>query len=413
MHSVVFIDMGDTAATNSAGEPITLETLYNLIKSNHESQSQSIAQISNEVNILSTTLGTTSEEVQKATQNISGIQTVLSTQEQVLSSVSKKQDNLSARVAILEGVVQKQALKIRELEQKQLYSTARSMQNNIQFFNIPETPGEDVRSVIVQFLMQQMKMSEDDVKRVDIMRVHRAGPLFHNRPRKIVACMKRPDIVFSHRQNLDMSKYQMAQQFPVEISETRKELKNVMKAEFPNTQDKKLIVDSLYVGGEKYVPRFLKEDNAPRLYNSEHVDFQKEVPQITVAGETQESGNIFLGYTASVDNLEQARLVLDAIVAKQGRKPPIHLAFSYILSSQSGIEYQYDDGEAGAGSAIRTVLQNSGTRCQLVAIARWTSGNKLGQKRVRDLYQQTSRRVLRKALGENWKPVVNIQDDWN
>ena len=403
------------SASDESGEPVTLQTLLNQMTSNHNQTTQGISKLTTEVNTLSLNLKSTTEKVEKIDKELTQITNTQASHTASINSFGVTQDNLGHRVAILEGIVHKQEQKIRELEDKHVYSVARSMQNNILFCNIKEESSENTRQVVIDFMKDEMKIPDEQIGIVGIRRVHRVGSkeAATKKPRRIVACVERPDIIFQHRKNLNFDEFQVAQQYPAEINETRRELKTVMRNDFASVENKRLVVDELYIEGNRYQPRFMSSKCAPQQYDADKVNFQQDVPKITITGEHVEKGNCFIGYTATVNSLESARLVLDALGALQSKNPPTHLAFGYVLSSQSGIEYQYDDGEAGAGSTIRAVLKTSNTRSQLVAVARWHSGIKLGQKRLRELYTQTSQRALKKVFGEQWKPVAETGGDWS
>ena len=397
-------------------EVVTLQTVLHQIQANHETTSTSISALTNEVNAMSLKVSSTSTTVENMQKQVNTLIGTVAEHDESINKFSSTQDNFGHRIAILEGLVQKQALRIAQLEQKQVYSVARSMQNNVMFFNIPENEHENARDVLETFLKDDMKVSDDDIPKIEIRKVHRTGNKLPDKPRKLVAQVGRPDIIFKHRSNLDFTKHQVAQQFPIEISEIRNDLKFVMKNELKNVSadDKKLVVDELYVGKEKYQPNFMRKHNAPVQYNPDSVNFQQDVPRITVSSEIQDKGNVFIGYSAEIKDLECARLILDAIAAMQRLSPPTHLPYAYFLSNQSNIQYQHDDGEAGAGSVIRQVLRDSATKHRIVGVARWFSGVKLGQKRLREMYRQAARDVLKKVFGPDWKPIAEpTANDWS
>ncbi|KAJ8307756.1 hypothetical protein KUTeg_014692 [Tegillarca granosa] len=105
----------------------------------------------------------------------------------------------------------------------------RSMRDNLLFFNITETNGEDCVNVIDEFCGN--KLGIRDAKDIKIDRAHRIGKYRDNKPRPIVAKFNfygdRERIRKLGKEKLDGKTYKITQQLPQEIRERRRNLQPV------------------------------------------------------------------------------------------------------------------------------------------------------------------------------------------
>jgi len=132
----------------------------------------------------------------------------------------------------------------------------RSMRSNLLFYGLSESPEENPSSLIEQFFENELKLDQ----KISLGRVHRLGrPKSNNkRPRPIVAQFVFPndrDLVLRNSHRLKYTGYGVSEQFPPEIVERRKELMPLLKDAKQKDKKAVLVVDSLYIEGERVYPR--------------------------------------------------------------------------------------------------------------------------------------------------------------
>ena len=83
--------------------------------------------------------------------------------------------NSREKCLVLEGQLTKAENEADELKEKLLAQEARSMRDNLTFFNIPEKEGEDCEKTLRKFLRREMSISREDMEKIVFDRVHRTG----------------------------------------------------------------------------------------------------------------------------------------------------------------------------------------------------------------------------------------------
>ena len=170
-----------------------------------------------------------------------------------------------------------------ELKKRVVDLQARSMRDNLLFFNIRESDGEDPESLVKELIKEELKISED----VEFARVHRIGRKAPHKIRPIVAKFEkykmREKVKFEGWKRIKEMKelksnpvpglnmpvdpkfvdFGIGEQFPTEIYKTRKELLPIYRRALANKQNAKLIVDKLYINGKPY--------NLENNDNNEHI----------------------------------------------------------------------------------------------------------------------------------------------
>ena len=104
---------------------------------------------------------------------------------------------------------------------------------------VPEKNNErsyEVGYLVRQFLVEQMKIPEKDVKDLSIDRAHRSGKKKVNASRSIVFNLvftEDKDYIMSYKRNLAKTPYNVSSQFPPVIAEKRRSLKKEMSSKYP------------------------------------------------------------------------------------------------------------------------------------------------------------------------------------
>ena len=158
---------------------------------------------------------------------------------------------------------------------------AQSRRSNIKFFNVPETEAnenpKETESVLKRLLRKELKMSHDAVNHLEFERVHRI-PTRRNadqsheassKPRPIIAKLsffKDKAVIFRHAKNIDPNlKIGVADDFPKEIEDMRKELRHVLKKAKQQKKRASFNVDRLIIDGQVY--RGIETKNLPFYAN--------------------------------------------------------------------------------------------------------------------------------------------------
>ena len=159
--------------------------------------------------------------------------------------------------------------------------TARSMQENLLFFGIGESPEngqkEEIEVKIRDFLKTKVfPETPEVVDNIQFDRIHRLGGIRDRQnlkqyPRPIVAKFEK----YSDRENvrkagIDLNKkrcgYSIREQFPVEMENRRKQLYPIMRQYQENPANRVVLVrDKLYINGKLYEPSYKSDKNAPYI----------------------------------------------------------------------------------------------------------------------------------------------------
>ncbi len=322
-------------------------------------------------------------------------------------SMNQTINSLTTRVHFLEGNQARDQQSIKMLEEGQTDLVCRSMRNNIMIHNYPEDRNErpyQTAYIVREFLVNHLKMSEEDVDYLSIDRAHRTGKKKPNVPRSIVFNLiytEDKDMIMSYARNLSKSKFKISSQFPPEISEKRKALKKKMSDDYEKEPQKVLKQDRLFVKGSEVVLPETNPKLAPSGYDPTSVDFDHDLPTVHESEELTVKGNAFYGYAAKISNCEDAKLVLDGIKAKQTSRPALHLAYAYRFKQFSGspVEYRCDDKEWGAGRTLLDCLRDSESLGYIVVVARYMQSplDELGPARF-DRYSEAAKDALHRSM---------------
>ncbi|KAK3745378.1 hypothetical protein QZH41_001407 [Actinostola sp. cb2023] len=96
-----------------------------------------------------------------------------------------KLDEVSKNLTQIDELKKESSSKLEELTTQNLYLEAYSRRENIKFFNIEETPRENVEEVLRDFLEEEL--GHQDAREIEIQRVHRVGKTKGDKPRPILA----------------------------------------------------------------------------------------------------------------------------------------------------------------------------------------------------------------------------------
>ncbi|KAL9956101.1 hypothetical protein ACROYT_G037528 [Oculina patagonica] len=146
--------------------------------------------------------------------------------------------------------------------------TLKTTRSNIKFFNVPESEtdgsNKETEKVLKSLLRNELKISKGAVDNLEFERVHRIPTRRNtltdqadaNKPRPIIAKMsffKDKGRIFQHVKNINPAlKIGVADDFPKEIEDMRKELLPVLKKAKKQNKRASFNVDKLIIDGHIY-----------------------------------------------------------------------------------------------------------------------------------------------------------------
>ncbi|KAK3083740.1 hypothetical protein FSP39_002403 [Pinctada imbricata] len=128
----------------------------------------------------------------------------------------------------------------------------RSMRDNLMFFGLAEISNENSFTPITEFCSDMLDIHDI---RGYMDRSHRVGKFDRNKRRPIVVKFNNFNAREEIRRasyNLRGTRFSIAEQFPREINERRKELQPIMNAAKQQGKRVRLVRDVLYIDGHKY-----------------------------------------------------------------------------------------------------------------------------------------------------------------
>ncbi|XP_020903896.2 protein unc-13 homolog C [Exaiptasia diaphana] len=166
-----------------------------------------------------------------------------------IEEVQKEQNKYKGKMKALEERLEKIEDENKKIKQSTVNLRARSMRNNLLFFNIEEKDQEncedEIKNIVEQIGMEPWT--------VEIERSHRMGKRREEKPRPIVAKFLRwqdKERVRKSAYKLKGTKIGIAEQFPMEIEEKRKELYPILKLAKKEGKKAKIVRDQLFIDGQ-------------------------------------------------------------------------------------------------------------------------------------------------------------------
>lgn len=290
---------------------------------------------------------------------------------------------LQNKCRVLEGRLTRAEKEVDELRERILDQEARSMRDNIKFFNVPEVHNEPCETTVRRFLCNEMRVSDEDQRRIRFDRVHRTGIAGAGQHRVIVAKCNPSEgkhIIFSHIKNLDKyKKFGVSEQLPREMAERKKQLIPDYRQAKQDKKDVKWSVDKLIISG---VVKEVKKDKV------RDINVNTTEKAVTLQHEIRHSppqthqGSSFQGHSLKITSQDDIIPALHAIYSDSRVARATHNIYAYRLkSSDRYIEHYEDDGEWGAGAKLLDMLRDNNIENSLVCVTRWYGGTHLGKAR--------------------------------
>lgn len=303
--------------------------------------------------------------------------------------LGQENKELKNEVEMLKALVVKQSSEIDTIKRGLTDLQTRSMQCNILFHNVPESKGENCETKVLGLLRE--KSYEGDVV---IDNIHRIGQYDKKAtfPRPIVARLTNHKQVtallkFGATLPKAANQFKVTPQFPAAVREKRRQLSEIAEEAKGKDQNvtTKIVADTLYINGERYVEKLPCPGSKELLYLSDAE--RKEALQTKFTESTvTEGGCTFIARSASAHSLNDVRALYKAVLLNANNLSASHNIAAYRLYTPLGAKTTAgynDDGDFGMGRAARDILQKENAQNIAVFVTRFYGGDHLGPKRFR------------------------------
>ena len=323
-------------------------------------------------------------------KEVGDIHTVLDRQDKSIDALQKENTFLHKRNMINEGRITRLEKQAHDTHEEVLHIQQRSMSNNLVIQNIPESTQEIVKNTLADFMSRDLKMTPQQINRVQIIRAHRIGTR-GSYPRSIVVKLndEGKSLILSHTKNLKGSTISVFVQMPRELAERKKQLVTKFKEAKSKNITTKWLGEKLQIGSNIHQ---IKKD----MVHDINIDVTQKATEIKV-GRTPpitHDGDSFQASGIRIQSRDDVLPGLHAIYADTRVARATHNIYAYrIVTPGSKIEHYEDDGEFGAGRRIMNLLIDNNINNTLVCVTRWYGGKHLGPARF-DKITQCAKTVL-------------------
>ena len=322
-------------------------------------------------------------QFESITEQLREIKSTLQTRDQEIDNLSQELQDCQTRNRLNEGRITRAEKEIRDLKTELADLKARSMKNNLVFYNIPESSEQEIPDALIKtFFKQEMKISTEEVDNFKIENVHRMGQK-GRRSRPIVVrfgLISDKDKVLRHAKNLDKSKkFRVEHQLPPEVRAKKQQLLPKFHEAKRSNKQVRWSLDKLIIDNEEVVA------DHDRIWNV-GLQYEPEEPMASTKWRhvppKQFLQSTFQGHSATVDSHSQIEPSLHALYSDVRCANATHNIYAYRISTEDGVsEYYDDDGEWGGGRAILNAMRENKCENRLICVTRWYGGRHLGSKR--------------------------------
>ena len=210
---------------------------------------------------------------------------------------------------------------------------ARSMRDNLIFYNIKEAPNESsevTKTLLKAFMKDELRIAEDTLSTVTFDRVHRLGKQRLYKTRPIVAKFnpyKGKEIVLSHLKNLDRKKkFGVCEQIPDEMRSRKETLMPKFQEARKKQQKPKWRQDKLLIGKEIFEPEKDKVQNINVCVLDRALDFN-----VTSAPPHTYNRSTFQGHVVDIKSQDDVIPALKAISMDTRVGQADHNIYAYLM----------------------------------------------------------------------------------
>ena len=314
-------------------------------------------------------------------------------QEQVINELQRENNDLRKRLAITEGAVTRTELALKKLDERMTDTISRSMRDNIVLKNVDEEDheNEDKLEIKVQhFFQTELKLSEENMKKITIERAHRSGDKTKGFTRNIIVKLnsKGKAIVMRHLKNLNnQSKVKITEQYPPEVHSNRSKLWPAFISAKQQGKVARWRQDKLIIDG--------KVKKAPVDTNTDINIDTTEAAMSMVGKHTAvvSTDNTHLqAHTVQIQSADDVIPAMKALCADARVAGATHLMYAYRTGNEKFSVHNWEDnGGFGSARYIMDVINSQGVYNKLVCVSRWGSGQHLARfhpELIKDLAKQ-------------------------
>ena len=300
-----------------------------------------------------------------------------------LTTLKSEYEELREMYKVTEGRLTRAEKLIEDQKEQILQLEARSMRDNLVFYNITEYPGENTEKVLRDFLYKDMYISDEDYSKIYFDRVHRIGQKRDNYARPIVAKFNPyvgKEIVLANTKNLDpRMKYGVSEQLPRELEERKKQLLPLYRDAKKNNQRAKWIRDKLIINGQVSEVKRDKVTDVNMNTTDTAIQLQGATKHSTLKTYKKSS---FVGHYVPVNHQDNIVPAIHSVFSDSRYARATHNMYAYRINHGGNVTEHYeDDGEHGGGRALLTMLRDKGVDNAFVCVTRWYGGTHLGKAR--------------------------------
>ena len=310
-----------------------------------------------------------------------------------LESLQEENKSIKTQYRILEGRLTRSEKLVEDLSEQLLQTDARSMRDNLVFFNIPEQSSENPEHILRDFFADEMQICDADQQGINFDRVHRMGQYSRGKNRPMVAKFNPyigKEIVLKHAKNLDKSKkFGVNEQLPRELEERKKQLLPQFKDAQKDQKKPKWSMDKLVIDGKVLQ---VKKDTVMDI-NINTTEIASQIKVYHAPPKTFNNSS-FQGHHTKISTQDDVTPSLHAVFADSRVARATHNIYAYRLKrGTSFTEHYEDDGEWGAGRLLLKLLRDNHIEDRLVCVTRWYGGSHLGRARF-DHILEAARQTL-------------------
>ena len=315
--------------------------------------------------------------------------------EQTLTIQEMRQENmeLRKRLAITEGMLTRAERSLKNLEDKMVETTTRSMRDNILLKNMSEEEGEDEDTIerkTLTFLRDKLKISEEDMVKIQVERAHRVGKKNRQKTRNIVVKFnsRGKTLVMKHLRNLERSSpIKISDQLPPEVHAKRNKLWPVFISAKQQGQTARWKQDQLEIDGRIKKPP--TDTNMDINMDTTEVALNLQVKHTPVL--TKDKSH-FQAHSVKITSPDEVVPAIKALCADTTIAGATHLMYAYRVGTENRCIHNFeDDGEWGGARHIMDAIQKKNVYNHLICITRWYGGQHIGPVRfdiIKDLADQ-------------------------
>lgn len=331
----------------------------------------------------------------------------------IIDSLDDQQD----KIDMLIGLVQKQDIQIKSLQNRWDAAYAKETKNNIVINGLSQTQGENCFHEVGNFMKNILKVE----KPIQLQQAYRMGK-GQNKP--MLAKLKNPDDrseIYKKIGNLKQANrgrakpYFVSDQLPDAWAEKKKYVHFLKQQnrKLPDAQqaDTKIEKGVLSLNGMPYKqpirvlsPRELCTISTERKQKLRELKFTQGSTEVV-------ESSIFVGYAAEVYSPQQVQDFYDALKLKVPDATHIACAFLLpgidLMTSQGSI----DDGEHGAGRTLLNLLIKNRSKNRAIFLTRHYGGKHIGAVRFQLMEQVCEAAIIEinKAISKRSAPLTDDQ----